>query len=128
MNVPDISTSNNSLQPDSETTNIVSHPEPQNTQPQQVERQDEYIHQEQIKEGNVHLAGRKDIGHNKNDLKDQPDKFIQSGTAVANAVYNVKDINRNNRDNSEPQNDAQKKVLDVVLPMGRKRLRIFIKE
>ena len=104
-----------------ESANIVSQP---NVQPQQVERHDEYIRPAQARKAKAQASAREELKPN---AEEPPDRFIQT-PAAASAVYNVRDIKRNSKDDSSSHMGEENKVLDVVLPMGRKRLRIFIEE
>jgi hypothetical protein len=118
MNIPDISSSNSSLH---DGANIVSQ---HNVQPQQAERQDEYIRQAQARKAKAQVPAREEL---KPKAEEPPDRFIQA-PASSSAVYNVRDVSRNNKGGSSSQMGEDNKVLDVLLPMGRKRLRVFIEE
>ena len=122
MNIPDINSANKSLNTDPLTANAVSQPNISHVQPQQPERNDEYVRQARKAQDRT---STREIQASANE--EQPDRFIQSPTA-GSAVYNVKDISRSRRNNSDTRLDEENKVLDVILPMGRKRLRIFVEE
>ncbi|MFC1489726.1 hypothetical protein ACFL6K_00800 [Candidatus Latescibacterota bacterium] len=107
MNIPDVSSSKNS------------------SQIEPVLR-DENLRKVQMKISKSNLPATEETKSNKDKSKDQPDKFIQSAKNVASAVYNVRDVSKGSNKNTQSKMVQSKKVLDVILPMGRKRLRIFL--
>lgn len=128
MNIPDIGSANNSIKTEPESASTVSHPETHDVQQQQVERQDEFIRQEKAVSVKAKQVPSDNKTQNLFEAKEQPDEFIQSENTAASAVYNIKDINRSSKNSSHSETADRNKVLDIILPMGRKRLRIFIEE
>ncbi len=121
MNIPDINEANMSLKINLSTAYAVSQADTASIQ-HQPERNDEYVKQARKTQSRISERETR-IAIN----EEQSDKFIQSQD-ISNAVYNVKDISHSDRGGSENRLDEEKKVLDIVLPVGRKRLRIFLEE
>ena len=134
MNILDVGGANNSLQINPENTNREEIPE---RQAQPVERRDEYIHQIQVKQEKENIAPREEIPERQRSIQQQ-DEYIQSMNFIRSAVYNVYDVRRNGYvhavSNTQEQRNNQNnskvlnKVLDILLPMGKKRLSVFLEK
>jgi len=136
MNILDVSRTTNSLQINSENANIAPHAEMTERQIQPVERHDEYIHQIQVNLENGNIARQEEILPEQEQHNQQQDEYIQSISLIRSAVYNVYDIRQNvfgqvvrntqEEINSQNTDRVLHKVLDVLLPMGKKRLSVFL--
>jgi len=137
MNILDVGGANNSLQINPENTNIAPREEIPERQAQPVERRDEYIHQIQDNQENENIAPREEIHERQRPIQQQ-DEYIQSINFIRSAVYNVYDVRRNGYvhavSNTQEQRNNQNnskvlnKVLDILLPMGKKRLSVFLEK
>ena len=132
MNILDISGANNSLQINPESTNRAELPE---RQAQPVGRRDEYVHQIQVNQEDANTAPREEIPARQEQPMEPQDEYIQSMNFVRSAVYNVYDVKQNGyvsntqeQRNNQGSSKGSNKVLDVLLPMGKKRLSVFLEE
>lgn len=138
MNILDISGANNSLQINPENTNIAPRAELPERQAQPVGQRDEYIHQMQFNQEDANTAPREEIPARQEQPMEPQDEYIQSMNFIRSAVYNVYDVKRNGyvhavsntqeQRNNQGSSNVLNKVLDVILPMGRKRLSVFLEE
>ncbi len=132
MNILDISGANNSLQINPENTNRAELPE---RQAQPAGRRDEYVHQIQVNQEDANTAPREEIPARQEQPMEQQDEYIQSINFIRSAVYNVYDVKQNGyvsntqeQRNNQGSSKGSNKVLDVLLPMGKKRLSVFLEE
>ena len=132
MNIFDVGGANNSLQINPENTNIAPRAELPERQAQHVERRDEYIHQIQVNQENENIAPRDEAPARQGQPIESQDEYVQSINLISNAVYNVYDVRQNGLGqivrNTQGSTKVLNKVLDVLLPMGKKRLSIFLEE
>ena len=138
MNILDISGTNNSLQINPENTNIAPRAGLTERQVQPVERRDEYIHQIQVNPEDANIAPREEIPARQEQSIEPQDEYIQSVNFIRSAVYNVYDVRRNGyihavsstqeQRNIQGNSKVLNRVLDVLLPMGKKRLSVFVEE
>ena len=135
MNILDISGTNNSLQINPENTNIAPREELPERQAQPVGRRDEYVRQIQVSQEDTNIAPREDIPARQEQPMEPQDEYIQSMNFIRSAVYNVYDVRQNGYvhavSNTQEQRNNQgsiNMVLDILLPMGKKRLSVFLEE
>ena len=96
---------------------------------QPVEKSDEYVRQVLSDQENAAIS-RVDRLEQREQPAEHRDEYVQTVEVAKDAVYNVSDVN-SGKQSKRYYSDTESvkiKVVDMLLPMGKKNLSIFVEE